>query len=125
MDLSVPFPIATALVKVLDSFDVMHLYESHNLACSLRNTTKPGQTRIALLPTSLEALRTRVRIHLRSDNFDAALADFGSCIEQAESERADADVRSLRVELKKAEATLEHSKTKDCCKILRRSLLNI
>jgi hypothetical protein len=70
-------------------------------------------------------LRTRARIHLHFDNFDAALADFMSCIEQAEFERADADVRSLEVELKKAEAALEHSKTKDYYKILGRSLADV
>jgi len=66
----------------------------------------------------LKALRTRGRIHLHFDNFDAALADFTSCIKQAEVERADAEARSLRVELRKAEVALEHSKTKDYYKIL-------
>ncbi|KAN0086110.1 hypothetical protein V8E55_007244 [Tylopilus felleus] len=73
---------------------------------------------LALLPTSFKALRTRARIHLHLKNFDSAVADFKSSIEQAEFEGANADVRSLRAELKKAEAALERSKTKDYYKIL-------
>jgi hypothetical protein len=50
------------------------------------------------------------------------VADFKSSIEQAEFESA-ADGRSLRVELKKAEAALKRSKTKDYYKILGRFYL--
>ena len=78
---------------------------------------------LALLPSSFKALRTRARIHLHLEKFDAAVADFKSSIEQAEFEGADGDVRSLRVELKKAEAALKRSKTKDYYKILGRSYL--
>jgi DnaJ homolog subfamily C member 7 len=46
------------------------------------------------------------------------VADFKSALEQAGMEGADADVRSLRAELKKAEAALKRSKTKDYYKIL-------
>ena len=53
------------------------------------------------------------------------MADFKSSIEQAEFEGADADARSLRAELKKAEAALKRSKTKDYYKILGRSSLNV
>lgn len=77
---------------------------------------------LALLPTSFKALRTRARIHLHLEKFDAAVADFKSSIEQAGFENADADVRSLRTELKKAEAALKRSKTKDYYKILGKSL---
>jgi DnaJ family protein C protein 7 len=80
---------------------------------------------LALLPTSFKALRTRARILFHLEDFDAAVADFRSSIEQAEFERADADVRSLKVELKKAEAALKHSKTKDYYKILGKSLFNV
>lgn len=73
---------------------------------------------LTLLPTSFKALRTRARINLHLEKFDAAVADFKSSIEQAGFENADADVRSLRVELKKAEAALKRSKTKDYYKIL-------
>ncbi|KAF8448872.1 hypothetical protein L210DRAFT_3640505 [Boletus edulis BED1] len=73
---------------------------------------------LALLPTSFKALRTRARIHLHLEKFDAAVADFKSSIEQAEFENADADARSLGIELRKAEAALKRSKTKDYYKIL-------
>lgn len=79
---------------------------------------------LALLPTSFKALRTRARINLHLEKFDAAVADFNSSIEQAGFENADADVRSLRTELKKAEAALKRSKTKDYYKILGWPLFN-
>ena len=44
-------------------------------------------------------------------------------MEQAEFEGLDAEVRSLRSELKKAEATLKRSKTKDYYKILGKDIL--
>lgn len=77
---------------------------------------------LVLLPTSFKALRTRARINLHLEKLDAAVADFKSSIEQAEFENADVDVRSLRAELKKAEAALKRSKTKDYYKILGWSL---
>jgi DnaJ family protein C protein 7 len=43
-------------------------------------------------------------------------------MEQAEFEGVDADVRALRSELKKAEAALKRSKTKDYYSILGTSL---
>ncbi|KAH7890916.1 hypothetical protein F5I97DRAFT_2052017 [Phlebopus sp. FC_14] len=73
---------------------------------------------LALFPTSFKALRTRARINLHLEKFDAAVADFQSSIEQAGMEGSDADVKSLRTELKKAETALKRSKTKDYYKIL-------
>ncbi|KAI0058879.1 protein prenylyltransferase [Artomyces pyxidatus] len=73
---------------------------------------------ILLYPTSFKALRTRARIQLHLESYDAAIADFRKAIEQAEFEAVDAEVRSLRGELKKAEAALKRSKTKDYYKIL-------
>jgi DnaJ family protein C protein 7 len=73
---------------------------------------------LSLVPTSFKALRTRARIHLHLEKYDDAVTDFKSSIQQAEFESADADVRSLRGELKKAEAALKRSKTKDYYKIL-------
>ena len=46
------------------------------------------------------------------------MADFKTAIEQASTEGNDADARALRAELKKAEAALKRSKTKDYYKIL-------
>ncbi|TFK37408.1 hypothetical protein BDQ12DRAFT_705873 [Crucibulum laeve] len=73
-----------------------------------------------LFPTSYKALRTRARIHLHLEKYDEAVSDFKSAIQQAgtEGSASDADVRSLKAELKKAETALKRSKTKDYYKIL-------
>jgi len=73
-----------------------------------------------LYSTSFKALRTRARINLHLEKYDAAVTDFKASIEQAGFEGLDAEVRSLRSELKKAEAALKRSKTKDYYKILGR-----
>ncbi|KAF9035604.1 hypothetical protein BJ165DRAFT_1533588 [Panaeolus papilionaceus] len=75
---------------------------------------------LLLSPNSFKAFRTRARIHLHLENFDAAIADFKSAIQQAQGDGSalDNDVRSLKAELKKAEAALKRSKTKDYYKIL-------
>jgi len=75
---------------------------------------------LALLPTSFKALRTRARIDLHLEKYDASIADFKSAIQQAKMEgnSTDNDVRALQTELKKAEAALKRSKTKDYYKIL-------
>ncbi|KAF9477074.1 DnaJ-domain-containing protein [Pholiota conissans] len=75
---------------------------------------------LELTPNSFKALRTRARINLHLEKYDASIADFNSAIQQAQTEStaADADVRALRSELKKAEAALKRSKTKDYYKIL-------
>lgn len=52
------------------------------------------------------------------EKFDAAIADFTTAIEQAEAEGSTADEKALKAELKKAEAALKRSKTKDYYKIL-------
>ncbi|KAG6809570.1 hypothetical protein H0H92_015753 [Tricholoma furcatifolium] len=71
---------------------------------------------LLLSSSSFKALRTRARLHLHLERFDAS--DFKSAIENAGGEGADAHVRALRAELKKAEAALKRSKTKDYYKIL-------
>ncbi|KAH9479103.1 DnaJ-like protein subfamily C member 7 [Psilocybe cubensis] len=75
---------------------------------------------LLLSPNSYKALRTRARINLHLEKFDAAIADFNSAIQQAQTEGSttDAEVRGLKAELKKAEAALKRSKTKDYYKIL-------
>ncbi|KAF8075276.1 hypothetical protein FPV67DRAFT_1665998 [Lyophyllum atratum] len=75
-------------------------------------------TSLTLLPTSFKALRTRARLHLHLEKYDASIADFKSAITNASGEASDADIRALRAELKKAEAALKRSKTKDYYKIL-------
>lgn len=73
---------------------------------------------LTLAPNAYKALRTRARLNLHFEKYDGSVADFKSALEQAEFEGADADVRSLRAELRKAEAALKRSKTKDYYKIL-------
>ena len=73
---------------------------------------------LQLNPTSFKALRTRARINLHLEKFDAAIADFKSAIEQAGFENCDADARAMKSELRKAEVALKRSKTKDYYKIL-------
>ncbi|KAJ3489877.1 hypothetical protein NLI96_g1826 [Meripilus lineatus] len=73
---------------------------------------------LVLNPASFKALRTRARINLHLEKYDASVADFKSAIEQAEFEGSSADVKALKTELKKAELALKRSKTKDYYKIL-------
>ena len=75
---------------------------------------------LLLSPNAFKALRTRARILLHQEKFDASIADFKSAIQQAQTEGSatDADVRALKGELKKAEAALKRSKSKDYYKIL-------
>lgn len=73
---------------------------------------------ITLNPGNFKALRTRARIHLNLENLEGSVADFKTALEQAKFEDSIAEVRSLQAELKKAEAALKRSKTKDYYKIL-------
>lgn len=73
---------------------------------------------IALYPGNFKTLRTRARIYLHLENFEASVADFKAALEQAKFEDSVSEVRSLQTELKKAEAALKRSKTKDYYKIL-------
>ncbi|KAL0575543.1 hypothetical protein V5O48_006417 [Marasmius crinis-equi] len=100
---------ATTLVKAATT--QLHRYE---------DALADADTSIELVPNSFKALRTRARIHLALDNFEKATFDFKSAISEAQADgsTSDADVRALRNELKKAEAALKRSKTKDYYKIL-------
>lgn len=73
---------------------------------------------ISLNDFSFKVYRTRARIYLHMEKYDAAIADFKTAMEQAESEGSDADVKALKSDLKKAELDLKRSKTKDYYKIL-------
>ncbi|KAJ7272532.1 hypothetical protein B0H12DRAFT_583920 [Mycena haematopus] len=75
---------------------------------------------LELIPTSFKALRTRARIHLHLEEYEKCVADFKAAIQQVSTDGAagDADARALKTELKKAEAALKRSKTKDYYKIL-------
>lgn len=71
-----------------------------------------------LNPGSFKALRTRARIELHLEKYEASVASFKSAIEEAGVEGNDADVRAMKAELKRAETALKRSKTKDYYKIL-------
>ncbi|KAJ7460673.1 hypothetical protein FB451DRAFT_1096425 [Mycena latifolia] len=75
---------------------------------------------LELTPASFKALRTRARIYLHLEKYDQAVGDFKSAIQQVgmDGSAGEADVRALKTELKKAEAALKRSKTKDYYKIL-------
>jgi tetratricopeptide (TPR) repeat protein len=73
---------------------------------------------LALAPTSWKAQRTRARLHMHFEKFESAIQDFRAAAEQAEFEGADGDARALKAEVRKAEAALKRSKTKDYYKIL-------
>ncbi|KAF7309458.1 hypothetical protein MIND_00316600 [Mycena indigotica] len=75
---------------------------------------------LELVSTSFKALRTRARIHLHLEQYDRCVGDFKAAIQQAgmDGSAGEADVKALRSELKKAEAALKRSKTKDYYKIL-------
>ena len=61
---------------------------------------------------------TDASLALFSTSFKALIADFKSAIQQAGVKGNDADMRALTSKLKKAEAALKRSKTKDYYKIL-------
>ena len=79
---------------------------------------KDTEESITLYPGNFKTLRTRARIYLHLENFEASVADFKAALEQAKFENSVPEVRSLQTELKKAEAALKRSKTKDYYKIL-------
>ncbi|KAF7370894.1 hypothetical protein MSAN_00723300 [Mycena sanguinolenta] len=77
---------------------------------------------LELVPTSFKALRTRARIYLHLEQYEKCVADFKAAIQQVSTDGAagEADARALKTELKKAEAALKRSKTKDYYKDPRR-----
>ena len=75
-------------------------------------------TSLELQPVSYKALRTRARINLHLEQFDACVADFKQSLEQARAEAQTSELRGLQDELRKAETALKRSKSKDYYKIL-------
>ncbi|KIJ30739.1 hypothetical protein M422DRAFT_70960 [Sphaerobolus stellatus SS14] len=73
---------------------------------------------LVLVSTSYKALRTRARIHLAKEEYDAAITDFKASLEQVRIEGSQAEERNLKQELKDAEIALKRSKSKDYYKIL-------
>ncbi|KAF9012151.1 TPR-like protein [Hymenopellis radicata] len=76
---------------------------------------------LLLSSKSFKVYRTRARIHLHLEAYDKAVADFKSAIQYAQDDvgySSERDIRELKSDLKKAEAALKRSKTKDYYKIL-------
>lgn len=111
---------ATTLVKVRRDPQLVLSLLTNPLTQLTRHDDALVDTEASLIiqPGSFKALRTRARIRLHKELYDDAIADFRAAIEQAEFDSADGDVRTLRGELKRAEAALKRSKTKDYYKIL-------
>ena len=111
---------ATALVKVCDVqryyFEAVFIH--HVQLERHEDALEDTEESLRLYPASFKALRTRARIYLHLEKYDASIADFKSAIEQAEYDGNSADVKALKAELKKAELALKRSKTKDYYKIL-------
>ena len=73
---------------------------------------------LELVATSYKALRTRARISMASEDYQAAVTDFKASLEQVQIEGSQTEERALRQELKEAEIALRRSKSKDYYKIL-------
>lgn len=73
---------------------------------------------IELNASSFKAFRSRARINLHLENFQAAVSDFQEAASLASADGTAQDERSLKEELSKAEVALKRSKTKDYYKIL-------
>ena len=97
---------------------IRHPLDPHTQLTRHDDALVDTEASLVLQPGSFKALRTRARIRLHKEQYEDAIADFRSALEQAEFESADGDVRTLRGELKRAEAALKRSKTKDYYKIL-------
>jgi DnaJ family protein C protein 7 len=117
---------ATTFVKVHPLHCLTHTTFSHHSQLNkYEEALLDTEASLALYPTSFKVLRTRARINLHFEKFDAAIADFKMSMEQAKIEGADADVRALMNELKKAQAALKRSKMKDYYNILGMSFSSL
>ncbi|KAF9068374.1 hypothetical protein BDP27DRAFT_1327241 [Rhodocollybia butyracea] len=92
------------------------LVKLHEYTRALADT----EASLVLSPGSFKALRTQARVNLNLENYEQAVRDFQNAVEEAQKDGSttERDVRELRTELKKAEAALKRSKSKDYYKIL-------
>ncbi|KIY64482.1 TPR-like protein [Cylindrobasidium torrendii FP15055 ss-10] len=82
---------------------------------------KDIEASIELSGRAFKPYRTRARINLHLERYESAVQDFKSAIQYAQDDvgvSSERDIRELRSELKKAEAALKRSKSKDYYKIL-------
>ena len=108
---------ATALLRVRDS--VFATERSLTLSSQLKKTTEAladCDACLAVAPTYFKALRTRGRIHLSTEDFEAAVRDLKQAYELAPT--GSNDEASLSREVKDAEVKLKKSKMKDHYKTL-------
>ena len=75
-------------------------------------------TSLELVPNSYKALRTRARINLAQEDYQAAINDFKESLKHVSVDGSQAEERALKAELKEAEIALKRSKSKDYYKIL-------
>jgi DnaJ family protein C protein 7 len=108
--------LATSLRKRVK--EVEQLKEEGNQAFKLVKLEEALKLYTDALEVCLVLNSPRARIWLHKEQHNEAIADFRTALEQAEFESAGGDVRVLRGELKRAEAALKRSKTKDYYKIL-------
>ncbi|KIP06165.1 hypothetical protein PHLGIDRAFT_73132 [Phlebiopsis gigantea 11061_1 CR5-6] len=100
---------ATTLLKVSSNVSSLERFND-----ALADT----EASIDLNSQSFKVYRTRARIQVRLEKYEAAIQDFKTAIEQAEFEGCDSDAKALKTELRKAEVDLKRSKSKDYYKIL-------
>lgn len=83
-----------------------------------REALSDTEEAIELMPTSFKAIRTQARIRMALEDYEEAVRDFNRAKEALGEDGPSADRKALDDEIKKAEAALKRSKTKDYYKIL-------
>lgn len=74
---------------------------------------------LKLHPGYYKSLRTRARIRLGLEEYEAAIEDFKSALESSMVEASTAEQKALEKEIRLAEVQLKRSKGKDYYKILK------
>lgn len=83
-----------------------------------REALSDTEEAIELMPTSFKAIRTQARLRTALEEYEEAVRDFNLAKEALGEDGPSADRKALDDEIKKAEAALKRSKTKDYYKIL-------
>lgn len=83
-----------------------------------REALSDTEEAIELMPSSFKAIRTQARIRMALEEYEEAVRDFNRAKEALGEDGPSADRKALDDDIKKAEAALKRSKTKDYYKIL-------
>ncbi|KAG9043915.1 hypothetical protein FS837_008975 [Tulasnella sp. UAMH 9824] len=83
-----------------------------------REALSDTEEAIELMPTSFKAIRTQARLRMALEEYEEAVRDFNLAKEALGDDGPSADRKALDDEIRKAEAALKRSKTKDYYKIL-------